>query len=74
VKRGRDYPRVLFTASTWDDRMHPGHTRKMVARMLEQGHDVLYYENDGSRGGVGNHQSAFISALTWTFLARELGL
>ena len=39
------YPCVLFTTSTRDDRVHPGHARKMVARMKGQGHDVLYYEN-----------------------------
>ncbi|MDX1626695.1 MAG: prolyl oligopeptidase family serine peptidase, partial [Wenzhouxiangellaceae bacterium] len=40
-----DYPRAFFTTSTRDDRVHPGHARKMVAKMLGQGHDVLYYEN-----------------------------
>ncbi|MBA3500808.1 MAG: S9 family peptidase, partial [Deltaproteobacteria bacterium] len=37
VKKGAKYPRTLFTSSTLDDRVHPGHARKMVARMLEQG-------------------------------------
>ncbi len=36
VKRDVPYPRVLFTSSTRDDRVHPGHARKMAARMLEQ--------------------------------------
>jgi leucyl/phenylalanyl-tRNA---protein transferase len=31
-------PKVLFTTSTRDDRVHPGHARKMAARMREQGH------------------------------------
>ncbi|HEV3235987.1 MAG TPA: prolyl oligopeptidase family serine peptidase, partial [Gemmataceae bacterium] len=38
VKTGVHYPRTLFTTSTRDDRVHPGHARKMVARMLEMGH------------------------------------
>lgn len=38
-------PRVLFTTSTRDDRVHPGHARKMAALMREQGHEVLYWEN-----------------------------
>src|SRR6185436_4805282 len=39
------YPRVLFTSSTRDDRVHPAHARKLVAKMEQHGHDVLYYEN-----------------------------
>lgn len=72
-KEGR-YPRVLFTTSTRDDRVHPGHARKMVARMKEQGHNVLYYENiEGGHGGAANNkQAAFMSALAYTFLLQEL--
>jgi len=48
----------------------------MVARMLEQGHDVLYYENiEGGHGGAANNeQYAHLSALEYTFLAKQLGL
>jgi prolyl oligopeptidase len=69
------YPRTLFLTSTKDDRVHPGHARKMVARMEEQGHDVLYYENlEGGHGGAAdNAQMAFLTALCFRFLARELG-
>ena len=76
VHAGTKYPRTLFTSSTRDDRVHPGHARKMVARMLEQGHDVLYYENiEGGHGGAAdNEQAAFMSALSYTFLAKQLGL
>jgi len=76
VKAGVKYPRTLFTSSTRDDRVHPGHARKMVARMLEQGHDVLYYENtEGGHGGaVDNEQAAFMTALAYTFFAKQLGL
>ena len=74
VAKGRSYPRVLFTTSTRDDRVHPGHARKMVARMKEQGHDVLYYENiEGGHGGAANNkQAAYMSALAYTFLRKEL--
>ncbi len=76
VKAGVKYPRTLFTSSTRDDRVHPGHARKMVARMLEQGHDILYYENiEGGHGGAANNeQSARLQALEYTFLAKQLGL
>jgi prolyl oligopeptidase len=74
VAKGKTYPRVLFTTSTRDDRVHPGHARKMVARMKEQGHDVLYYENiEGGHGGAANNkQAAYMSALGYTFLIHEL--
>jgi len=74
LAKSKTYPRVLFTTSTRDDRVHPGHARKMVARMKEQGHDVLYYENiEGGHGGAANNQqAAFMSALAYTFLIQEL--
>jgi prolyl oligopeptidase len=74
VKNDVKYPRVLFTTSTRDDRVHPAHARKMVAKMKAQGHDVLYYENvEGGHGGAAdNAQMAFMSALAYTFLWRQL--
>jgi prolyl oligopeptidase len=68
------YPPVLFTTSTRDDRVHPGHARKMMAKMKEQGHDVLYYENiEGGHGGAANNeQAAYMQALSWTFLRQKL--
>jgi len=75
VRYGQRYPRVLFTTSTRDDRVHPGHARKMAARMLEQGHELLYWENleGGHAGAADNAQTARMWALTWTFLRRQLG-
>ena len=74
VKSGVKYPRTLFTTSTRDDRVHPGHARKMVAKMKDQGHDVLYYENiEGGHGGASdNPQRAFVESLIHTFLWNEL--
>lgn len=73
---GGHWPRVLFTTSTRDDRVHPGHARKMAARMHEYGHDVLYWENTegGHAGAADNAQVARMWALTWTFLRRQLTL
>jgi prolyl oligopeptidase len=69
-----DYPKAFVTTSTRDDRVHPGHARKFVARMLEQGHDVLYYENiEGGHGGAANlKQSAYINALLYAYLHNRL--
>jgi prolyl oligopeptidase len=74
VKPGVHYPRVLFTTSTRDDRVHPGHARKMVARMLEQGHDVLYFENTegGHAGAANNAQRAHVYALEYEYLYQQL--
>ncbi|MES2741247.1 MAG: prolyl oligopeptidase family serine peptidase [Pseudomonadota bacterium] len=71
---GRRYPRVLFTTSTRDDRVHPAHARKMVAKMQEQGHDVLYWENmeGGHAGAANNDQQAQMWSLTYTFLLSQL--
>jgi prolyl oligopeptidase len=74
IEKSMKCPRVLFTTSTRDDRVHPGHARKMVAKMMDQGHDVLYYENiEGGHGGAAdNKQAAFMQALAYTFLWNEL--
>ncbi len=76
IRAGTKYPRTLFTTSTKDDRVHPGHARKMVARLLEHKADVLYYENiEGGHGGAANNeQKAQMNALAFTFLSRQLGL
>jgi prolyl oligopeptidase len=74
VSKDKKYPRVLFTTSTRDDRVHPGHARKMVALMQEQGHDVLYWENtEGGHAGAANiDQQAQMWSLTYTFLWEQL--
>jgi prolyl oligopeptidase len=76
VKPGVTYPRTLFTTSTRDDRVHPGHARKMVARLKELGQDLLYYENiEGGHGGAAdNKQAAYMNALAYAFFAKQLGL
>jgi len=74
LKAGVSYPPTLFTTSTRDDRVHPGHARKMAARMLETGNDVLYYENiEGGHGGAAtNAQQAHMNALVYAFLWQRL--
>ncbi len=74
VAEGRKYPRVLLITSTKDDRVHPGHARKMAAKMKDQGHNVLYFENieGGHSGAADNKQAAYMMALSYTFLIKEL--
>ncbi len=64
------YPPILITTSTRDDRVHPGHARKFAARLKEQGHEMLYYENiEGGHGAAANNrQSAFMETLAYAFL------
>jgi prolyl oligopeptidase len=66
---------VLLTTSTRDDRVHPGHARKMTAALEATGHRVWYYENieGGHAGAADNAQSAFKTALAFAFLWQMLG-
>jgi prolyl oligopeptidase len=74
VKRDAKYPPLFLVTSTRDDRVHPGHARKMAARMIEYGHDVRYFENiEGGHGAAANNaQSAHMWAQTFAFLWRSL--
>jgi prolyl oligopeptidase len=74
LKPGVKYPRTLFTTSTRDDRVHPGHARKMVAKLRKLGQDVLYYENvEGGHGGAAtNDQTAFMWSMAYSFLWNAL--
>jgi prolyl oligopeptidase len=75
LRRGAELPPVLVTTSTRDDRVHPGHARKIVARMREYGQRVEYYENiEGGHGGAAdNAQRAFQWALVYEFCWRHVG-
>jgi len=72
----KDYPPVLLTTSTRDDRVHPAHARKMAARMLASGKSVNYYENiEGGHGGAANNaQAAYMAALVYCFLWKHLSI
>lgn len=74
ISSDRQYPPVLITTSTRDDRVHPGHARKMTAALESAGHRVWYYENieGGHAGAADNAQIAFKSALSFAFLWRML--
>jgi prolyl oligopeptidase len=74
VQPDADYPPVLLTSSTRDDRVHPGHARKMVALFQSQGHPAFYYENtEGGHGGAADaSQAAKLRALAHVFLDNHL--
>ena len=69
-----DYPRVYITTNTRDDRVHPGHARKFAARLEDQGHDHLYYEE--TAGGHSNDADPVANAKRWArhyvYLSQQL--
>ncbi|MGQ0560409.1 MAG: prolyl oligopeptidase family serine peptidase [Gemmatimonadota bacterium] len=75
IRAGQPYPRVFFSTTTRDDRVHPGHARKGAARMEALGYPVYYYENtEGGHGsGVTSEQRARMEALMYTYFWQQLG-
>lgn len=72
----KTYPKVFFYTSTRDDRVHPGHARKMVMKMTDMKKPVYYYENTegGHSAGANLNQSAYMWALTYAYLWKMLGV
>ena len=70
----KNYPEIYFYTSTKDDRVHPGHARKMAKKMLDQGHEVIYYENiEGGHSAAANlKQSAYMTTLQLEYLKDKL--
>ena len=65
---------VARGAPTKDDRVHPGHARKMAAQLEQYGFDFFYYENiEGGHGGTANQeQLAMRTALEYAYFVRQL--
>jgi len=76
IPADRELPPILITTSTRDDRVHPGHARKMAAKLVEAGRDVTYWENiEGGHGGAADaDQQATMQALIFSFLRDRLSL
>lgn len=75
VKPDVKYPEIFFMTSTKDDRVHPGHARKMFAKMKDMNHPVFYYENmEGGHGRNANlEQSILWETLQMTYLWEKIG-
>ena len=75
VKKGVHYPPAFFYLSTKDDRVHPGHARKMAAKLTDYGNRVYYHEyrEGGHSVGADHAEDAVRAALLHAFLTRELG-
>jgi prolyl oligopeptidase len=70
LKADAKYPTPFFWTNTRDDRVHPAHARKMVAKLEAQGHPVYYFENTegGHASGAVNKQTATVTALEYAYL------
>ena len=73
---GRPYPPILIATTRRDDRVHPGHARKMAAKLQAMGYEnVWFYEPAAGGHGYGkdNRERAAFSALGYAFLRRKIG-
>lgn len=68
------YPTPLFVTSTKDDRVHPGHARKLAKKFEDAGRPFWYYENiDGGHSAAANQiEAAKRTALEFTYLMQQL--
>ena len=72
---GRPYPPILLATARRDDRVHPGHARKMAAKLQAMGYDAHFYEPAAGGHGYGkdNAEIAAFSALGIAFLRQAIG-
>ncbi|WP_428661098.1 prolyl oligopeptidase family serine peptidase [Reyranella sp.] len=73
---GQAYPPILFATTRRDDRVHPGHARKMAAKLQAMGYrDAWFYEPPTGGHGYGkdNRERAHFIALGYAFLRDRIG-
>jgi len=72
---GRPYPPILIATSRRDDRVHPGHARKMAAKLQAMGYEAYFYEPAAGGHGYGkdNRERASFTALGYNFLRNAIG-
>ena len=72
---GRDYPPILIATTRRDDRVHPGHARKMAAKLQAMGYEAYLYEPAAGGHGYGkdNRERAAFTALGYSFLKQKIG-
>ena len=71
----RHYPPILIATSRRDDRVHPGHARKMAAKLQAMGYEAYFYEPAAGGHGYGkdNRERASFTALGYNFMRRAIG-
>ena len=73
---GKPYPPILFATTRRDDRVHPGHARKMAAKLQAMGYREAYFYEPPAGGhgyGTDNRERAHFMALGYAFLAKNIG-
>jgi prolyl oligopeptidase len=72
---GRAYPPILIATTRRDDRVHPGHARKMTAKLQQMGYEAYFYEPAAGGHGYGkdNKERAAFTALGLAFLRDKIG-
>jgi prolyl oligopeptidase len=75
AKPGQKYPPILLATTRRDDRVHPGHARKMAAKLQVMGYDGYFYEPAAGGHGYGkdNKERAAFAALGYAFLKDRIG-
>ncbi|KYG23148.1 peptidase S9 [Bradyrhizobium sp. AT1] len=75
VKAGQSYPPILIATTRRDDRVHPGHARKMAAKLQAMGYEAWFYEPAAGGHGYGkdNRERAGFEVLGYRFLKEKIG-
>jgi prolyl oligopeptidase len=75
AKPGQIYPPILFVTTRRDDRVHPGHARKMAAKLQALGYEAYFYEPAAGGHGYGkdNKERATSIVLGYSFLKEKIG-
>src|SRR5262249_15892720 len=73
---GKCYPPILIATTRRDDRVHPGHARKMPAKLQARGYAQTYFNGPAAGGhgyGKDNKEYAAFVALGLCFLRQKIG-
>ncbi|MDA9395760.1 peptidase S9 [Bradyrhizobium sp. CCBAU 45394] len=75
AKPGQAYPPILIATTRRDDRVHPGHARKMAAKLQAMGYEAWFYEPAAGGHGYGkdNKERAGFEVLGFRFLRDKIG-
>ncbi|WP_407175710.1 prolyl oligopeptidase family serine peptidase [Bradyrhizobium sp. STM 3562] len=75
AKLGQNYPPILIATTRRDDRVHPGHARKMAAKLQAMGYEAYFYEQAAGGHGYGrdNREHAGLEVLGFRFLKSKIG-
>jgi prolyl oligopeptidase len=75
ARPGQKYPPILIATTRRDDRVHPGHARKMTAKLQAMGYQAYLYEPAAGGHGYGkdNKERAAFQVLGFAFLKSSIG-